>query len=266
MKDFQLSSVVTPEPELAEEYAVAFCINDVSYAVMMASPHDLDDFAFGFLFAEQLISNTNQVHDIRVTTMPDKGMVEINITLANRCLSILRDKKRRLTGVSGCGVCGVEALQQALPDVTPVEQANIIALDSLAQLRDCCQQWQALAKSTGAMHGAFLIDLEGNITAAREDIGRHNALDKLIGSCVRDAAFVPENHAILLTSRCGVELVYKVANIGIANLVSLSAPSQLALSIAQQANVNLIHLTKLDGPRVLNQAQTLTLAKGHLHE
>ncbi|AWB67207.1 formate dehydrogenase accessory sulfurtransferase FdhD [Saccharobesus litoralis] len=246
------------QPELAEEYAVAFCINDISYAVMMASPHDLEDFAFGFLFAEKLISNPNQVHDIKVSLMPNEAMAEINVTLANRCLENLRAKKRNLAGASGCGICGVEALQQALPAVDVVAKQEVISLAAIANLRQQCQQWQGLAKNTGALHGAFLLDLSGKIIESREDIGRHNALDKLIGACLRNLNFQADHVAILLTSRCGVELVYKVANLGVANLVSLSAPSQLALNIAHQANLNLIHLTKLDGPRVLNQAYSDT--------
>lgn len=247
--------IVKTPPQLAEEYALAICINEINYAVMMVSPFDLEDYVIGFLFSEQIIKGNNDVHDIDIDVNDDTFTIKINVSIANRCLALVTEKKRQLVGQTSCGICGVEALQQALPQTHTLNKRPNIPAKQLINLRDECQQWQTIATQSGAYHAAFLIDDVGNILHSREDIGRHNALDKLIGYMLSQNMNVA-NKAILMTSRCSIELVHKTINIGVNHLLSLASPSRLALHIAQQANLNLVHLTKHDGAIFFEQADT----------
>ncbi len=237
---------------LAEEYAIAICINDINYAVMMVTPFDLEDYVIGFLFSEQVIKSNNDIHDIDIAIDHPNFTVQINATLANRCLHLISNKKRQLAGQSGCGICGVAALQQALPPFQALEKIATIAAEKLTHLREECQQWQTLANKSGALHAALLIDDSGKILHCREDIGRHNALDKLIGYMV-SKNITSNNKGILITSRCSIEMVHKTINIGVSHLFSLASPSRLALNIAHKANVNLAHLSKNDGALFFSQ-------------
>jgi FdhD protein len=236
--------------ELVEEAAVSVNINGINHAVMMVTPDDLDDFAIGFLFAEGIIQGNQDVHEIQVTAS-EYGVV-LDVTIANRCLAALNQRKRRLTGATGCGICGVEAIEHALPALTPLVPQTPPAATTLVNLRERIAPWQCKARQSGALHAALALDAYGEIVACREDIGRHNALDKLIGMQLRQ----PTRHATLvITSRCGSELIHKAVQFGAAHLISLASPSQLAVRLALKYNLNLIHVPRFDAPVYYSHAR-----------
>lgn len=229
--------------ELAEEAAISININGINHAVMMATPDDLDDFAIGFLYGEGIIGGNHDVHDIQLIPS-EQGMV-LDVTIANRCLATLNQRKRRLTGASGCGICGVEAIEHALPALTPLPPSAPPAADSLLNLRERITPWQSKARQSGALHAALALGAEGEILACREDIGRHNALDKLIGMQLRAPR---RSRTLVITSRCGSELIHKAVQFGAAHLISLASPSQLAVRLALKYHLNLIHVPRSDAP------------------
>ncbi|UNP90262.1 formate dehydrogenase accessory sulfurtransferase FdhD [Aeromonas encheleia] len=229
--------------ELVEEAALSVNINGINHAVMMVTPDDLDDFAIGFLFGDGIIAGNQDVHDIQITPS-EQGMV-LDVTIANRCLAALSQRKRRLTGATGCGICGVEAIEHALPALTPLAPLAPPAAVSLANLRERIAPWQCKARQSGALHAALALDEQGEIVACREDIGRHNALDKLIGMQLRRPV---RASTLVITSRCGSELIHKAVQFGAAHLISLASPSQLAVRLALKYNLNLIHVPRFDAP------------------
>lgn len=233
---------------LVEEVPVAFTINDINYSIMLSSPYDLEDFAFGLLLTEGIITNKTQVHDIQISEI-ERG-IQVNVVLANRQLHEFKIQQRQLRGTSGCGLCGKEAMEYAFPQLPKLEQRPCLPLQKVAQLKNQLEDWQKLAKHSGAMHAAFWIDDQGDIQACREDIGRHNAVDKLIGYAISSSLSL-ESASILVTSRCSVEIVQKVIRCGVASLISLASPTQLAVSFAIEHNLNLVHIPKADMPHVL---------------
>lgn len=229
--------------ELVEETALAINLNGISHAVMMVTPHELDDFAIGFLFAEGIIHANHDVHDLQLRDAP-QGLV-LEVTLANRCLARLGERKRRLAGATGCGICGVEAIEQAMPCLAPLPVRPLPEAVHLADLRARISPWQQRGQQSGALHAALAMNARGEITACREDIGRHNALDKLIGMQLRQGR---RDDTLIITSRCGSELIHKAVRFGAANLISLASPSRLAAHLALEHNLNLIHLPRIDPP------------------
>jgi FdhD protein len=228
---------------LVEEVAVSININGINHAVMMATPDDLDDFAIGFLFCESIIAHNHDVHDIRVTPA-ELGFV-LDVTIANRCLARLQQRRRRLTGATGCGICGVEAVEQAFPELRPLPLTPPLDAGLLAGLRPQIAQWQLKAQQYGAIHAALALDEQGQILHCREDIGRHNALDKLIGLLLRQQLACD---TLVVTSRCGSELIQKAVLFGARHLVCLASPSQLAVRLALKYNLNVVHIPKFDAP------------------
>ncbi|TYK67202.1 formate dehydrogenase accessory sulfurtransferase FdhD [Colwellia echini] len=229
------------ENYLADEAAIAIEINGVSYAVMMATPEDITDFAIGFLFSESIINHFYDIHDIQ--DHASQYGLTIQITIANRCNQLLKHRVRQLKGVSGCGMCGTQALNQAFPEQSILPQSSPPQENVLTHLREKLNKWQERAKHSGAMHAAFWLDKDANIQLCREDIGRHNALDKLIGALIQEKVS-PQSGILLITSRCSSELIQKTLRFGATTLMSLASPSQLAVNLASTHNLNLIHLPR----------------------
>lgn len=228
---------------LVEEVAAAINLNGISYAVMMITPDHFEDFVIGFLFAEGIISQDQEVHEIDITPVQDGVMLDV--TLANRCFIALKQRKRRLVGATGCGICGVEALGHALPDLPPLPACAPLVLEQVDSLKQQIHTHQLKAQRSGAIHAAFALDEVGNILECREDIGRHNALDKLIGALLRQKRSAK---ALLMTSRCSSELIQKAVRYGANHLISLASPSQLAVKLALKYQLNLVHIPKFDPP------------------
>lgn len=245
--------------QLVEECPVAIEINDIAYAVMLCTPEHLDQFVIGFLLTEQVIAHNHDVHEIlfETHTTPNSPIVSViaKVTVANRCAKNLLAKQRRLKGATGCGVCGKTSLQEALPSMPTSTPQHVATTPSwfdtnystLLTLRRDLPQHQIIAKQSGALHAAFWLDEQGKVVFCLEDIGRHNALDKLIGQLLM-ARIDPSSGAVLMTSRCSVELVQKVIVAQIPTLLSLSSPSQTAVNLARQHQLSLVHLPKYDAP------------------
>ena len=237
--------------DLAEECALAVAYNGLSQAVMMISPADFEDFVVGFSIANGFVGSLDEIYDIRLHGRDNARQAEVEIS--SRAFWRIKRQRRQLPGNSSCGLCGVEALEQALPCLPPLPPAPLPPSQWLQDLRQRIGLFQPLGRDCGAVHAALFMDGNGEIRLAREDIGRHNALDKLIGAMARSHCEVSGGLAIV-TSRCSLELVHKVQRAGIATLVSLSAPTGLAAQWAQRHNLNLIHLPQHSPPRVYSPA------------
>ncbi|MHA7879291.1 MAG: formate dehydrogenase accessory sulfurtransferase FdhD [Saccharospirillum sp.] len=225
------------EDWLAQECPVALVYNGISHVVMMATPVDLEDFALGFSLTEGILEAARELLDCQVVAR-DNGL-EVQLQISARRFAELKARRRNLTGRTGCGLCGAESLSQAIRPVPTLAYRQAPSHDaierSVAQLAD----WQPLQAETGACHGAAWCDAQGSLLAAREDVGRHNALDKLIGHWLGQGGHFAEGFA-LISSRGSVEMVQKCAQVGISSLVAVSAPTALAVNYAQQANMNLV--------------------------
>lgn len=214
---------------------------------MMASPYELEHFVIGFLLSEQIIQFRYDIHDINIDIDSVNFTAVIDVMLANRITKRLNDKKRIINSSSSCGICGVEAIAQALPKLTPLNFTAPLNMSVIKQAVSKLTNWQILAKQSGAIHAAALVNIDGEIVACAEDIGRHNALDKIIGYLVRQQ-LNPATHALLMTSRCSVELVNKAIIANVPHLLCLASPSQLAVKVAQDNYLNLVHVRKRDDP------------------
>ncbi len=228
---------------VAEEVPVAIVHDGATYAVMMASPADLEDFAVGFSLTEGIIETPDEVDDLEMVET-DLGWV-VRLWLSQRPRTALTTRRRRLTGPAGCGLCGVESLSEAVKPARPVGVGGPLTPLALAQGFDAMSQRQALGQLTRAVHAAAFLAADGGVTV-REDVGRHNALDKLIGALARSGIDATQG-AILMTSRVSVELVQKAAMAGAPILAAISAPSTLAVTLAADAGMTLVAVARADG-------------------
>ena len=234
---------VARDREIAAEVPVAISVSGLGYAVMMATPADLEDFAYGFALSERLINGPDQVERVEVRNEPRGVLLDLWLDDSRRALVLERVRHR--IGESSCGLCGIENLDQALRPLPPVAAPEAIAPGAIFAALASLSAHQPLAQATGGVHVAALADESGRIVAAREDVGRHNAFDKLIGHALRqnlplDAGFV------LLSSRCSYELVEKATLAGVRLLVTVSAPTTLAIERAHTSGLTLIALARSD--------------------
>ena len=247
--DLQLTE--SASTALAEEVALAIAYNGISQAVMLVTPTDLEDFIVGFSLGSGIIEDPSDIYDLQLSGSGSAQYAQV--TIANRAFWNLKQQRRQLAGTSGCGLCGVEAVEQALPDLKVMPGAPLPPAQWLDGLRQRIGAFQPLGQYSGAVHAAVFMDANGELRLGREDIGRHNALDKLIGGLVRQKIPTAGGLAIV-TSRCSLELIQKVLRAGIQTLVSLSSPTGLALQWARRHNLNLIHLPQKSAPRVYSPA------------
>jgi formate dehydrogenase accessory protein FdhD len=222
---------------VAEEVPIALVYNGVSHAVMLATPQDLEDFAVGFSLSEGIISSLDEVYGIEVVHQP-KG-IELHIDLATERFHLLKERRRSMSGRTGCGLCGSESLEQAMRiPANVINIADRIQGRAIYKAHKHIKDGQKLQTLTGATHACAWVKPDGEIELLREDVGRHNALDKLIGSRARSNSTSPG--FVLTTSRASYEMVQKVAAAGISILVAVSAPTGLAIRIAQNCGVTLV--------------------------
>ena len=249
-------NVGQPEPQkLAREVAIAINYNGVNHAVMMATPVALEDFALGYSLTAGIVSARQQILDVEARIGQDA--VHLDIALSQRAFhQYKRERKfsrRTDAGSGGCGLCGVEALEQVLNpsnmDLPRTTSGTLPSPIHLQGLRNRFSESQQERNISGAMHAAIYVDARGSTRMCREDIGRHNALDKLIGGCSRQELPLDQGF-VAISSRCGLELVQKAVRCGIATLVSLSSPSDIAVRWARCYRLNLIHVPASDAPRV----------------
>lgn len=229
---------------LAEETPVALVYNGVSHAVMMATPTDLEAFAMGFSLSEGIVDSTAQIYDISIQTQP-QGM-ELHISLASAQFAALKDRRRQLAGRTGCGLCGLESLQALELDVAPLEHAVHLRHSDILVALQRLPQHQPLNAQTGALHVAAWVTTQGQLPYALEDVGRHNALDKLLGTLAHNNVD-PATGWVLMSSRASYELVQKCARARISLLATVSAPTAMAVRLAQQAGMCLVGFVRESG-------------------
>lgn len=222
---------------VAEEVAVALVYNGISHVVMMTSPGDLADFALGFSITEGIFEHPRELYDIDIQ-QHDSG-IEVRMTIAAQRFAALKQQRRNLTGRTGCGLCGAETLAQAIRPIQPLGNVQPISDGAIQRAVRQLDKNQPQQLATGACHGAAWCNRNGDIVLIREDIGRHNALDKLIGALKRSNRDLQDGF-VLISSRASYEMVQKVTSVGIGSLVAVSAPTGLALRLAKDANLQLI--------------------------
>jgi FdhD protein len=234
-------------PAFAKNVAVETPINilfgGVPFAVMIATPADLEDFATGFALTEGIVESAGEIRAIEVESA-DQGL-RINVALAGDRMAAHLARGRVLSGRTGCGLCGIQDLAQLPAPRASLDNRRPIAPAAVGAALRALDESQPLNARTHAVHAAAWCDREGAIVALREDVGRHNALDKLIGALVRRGA-APDDGFVAITSRCSFEMVAKAAAFGAATLVALSAPTSLAIERAQACGLTLIAVARAD--------------------
>ena len=242
------------DDHVVEEVPVAFVYNAEPFAVMMATPGDLADFATGFALSEGIVERPG---DLVIEGVEEfiEG-IEIRLRIPAGRAEALALRRRSMSGRSGCGVCGSELLEAALryppPVATDVEVSTAALRRALAALREA----QPVNALTGAVHAAGWASLQGELLLAREDVGRHNALDKLIGA-MHVARLDPSAGFLVVTSRASYEMAMKAASVGIAFMAAISAPTALAISLAGRANLTLVGFARDDGHAVYSHGRRL---------
>jgi len=220
---------------LAEEVPVALEFNGVAHAVMLATPQDLEEFALGFALSEGIVDAPAEVFGIEL--VEGCAGITVQLDIAGACFARLKQKRRNLTGRTGCGLCGAESLAHALRPLPQLASRQKLHANAIRRALTELPPHQSLQQSTGASHAAAWCAPDGSIRLLREDVGRHNALDKLIGAACRQ----PERDGfVLTTSRASMEMVQKTVIAGFSSLVAISAPTRLAVELADAAGLTLV--------------------------
>ena len=240
---------------VAEEMPVALVYHGVPHVVMLATPANLEDFATGFTLSEGLVGHPREIHSVEVEHSDDA--IDVRIGISTERFASLLERRRNLTGRTGCGLCGAETVEQAIrqpPRVTGGAKLSVAELH--AALVDI-QAQQPINALTGSVHAAAWIEPGRGITCVREDVGRHNALDKTIGALVRvDTDFT--TGCMLITSRASYEMVQKAATVGIAFVVAVSAPTALAIRVAEKSGVTLVGFARREQHGIYTHPERLT--------
>ncbi|WP_250507168.1 formate dehydrogenase accessory sulfurtransferase FdhD [Caballeronia sp. GAFFF3] len=243
------NEVAIAADNVGQEWPVALVFNGISHAVMMCTPRDLEAFAVGFSMTEGIVERGSDIHDIEVY-LRDDGVAlphaEVHLQVVQRAFASLKDKRRALAGRTGCGVCGIESID--LLDLQPERVPdtgflNRLAPDAIERAARELPAHQQLTKLTGGLHAAAWCDENGAVRYAFEDVGRHNALDKLIGQLILRREDTTQGF-VFLSSRASYELVRKSARVGVPMIATISAPTSLAISIAMQAGLRLVSFAR----------------------
>lgn len=240
------------EDWLAEEVPVALVYNGISHVVMMASPKDLELFALGFSLSEGIIESPADIYGIDVSQVCNG--LEVQIELSSRRFMGLKERRRSLAGRTGCGVCGVEQLNDIGRPITPLPFTQTFDLNNLDSALNQMREFQPVGQLTGCTHAALWLNENGTILDGKEDIGRHVALDKLLGARAREAW---HNGAVLVSSRASYEMVQKSAQCGVEILFAVSAATTLAVEVAQRCNLTLVGFSKPGRATVYTHPQRL---------
>lgn len=239
-------SVIVRKPEgelaqsdwIAEEVAVALVYNGISHAVMMLTPQDLADFAMGFSLTEGILTSTKQLRSLEL--VESELGIEVRMEIATEAFVNLKQRRRQLSGRTGCGICGLESLTAVQPDVAIRDAHPMPSYQLIEKAAAKLKGSQQIQSQCGAVHAAALFDANAGLVCIREDVGRHNALDKLLGAIAQNKQEDKVAGFVLVSSRASFEMVSKAAKCGIHTLVAVSAPTKMAITLAKQANMNLI--------------------------
>jgi FdhD protein len=238
---------------VAEEVPVAFEYNGIAHTVMLSTPADLKDFALGFSLSEGIVAQPGEVFDVEIEE--ELTGITLHLEIAGSAFAKLKQRRRSLAGRTGCGLCGAESLAQVMRELSPVPDSEEFPLEALYEGMRLLPAQQTLQQSTGAVHAAAHVAADGSLAQVREDIGRHNALDKTLGArSVIDAA---PGGALLITSRASFEMVQKSAALGYGILSAVSAPTAAAVRLADKLNVTLVGFLRGSGCVIYTHAQRL---------
>ncbi|WJR69485.1 formate dehydrogenase accessory sulfurtransferase FdhD [Neorhizobium sp. CSC1952] len=242
--------------DVPEEVPIAFSYGGSTHAVMMGTPADLEDFAVGFSLTEGIIASMAEIEKI---TVVDEGRgLDVQVTLAEEKEDALRARRRHMAGPVGCGLCGIESIEQAIRPVPDVSSVSLtLTPKDVAGAAAALNGAQPLHAQTHAVHGAgFFVPGQG-LVAVREDVGRHNALDKLAGAVTRKGVKGPDG-VVVVTSRISVEMVQKAAILGSSVLIAISAPTALAIRTAEEAGMTLVALTRGEDFEIFTRTDRIT--------
>jgi len=242
------------DDEIAEEVPIAFVYNDTPFAVMMATPADLTDFAIGFAISEGIIEHPDDLQIEQIEHLIEG--IEIRLRIPDARAQALEQRRRSMSGRSGCGVCGSELLETALRHPARIDTQIQVTATALRRALSGLRRAQTLGALTGATHAAGWASLDGELMLAREDVGRHNALDKLIGAMTA-AGLPPSAGFLVVTSRASYEMAMKAASARIALMAAISAPTALAITLAEHTHLTLIGFAREDGYAVYTHPHRL---------
>jgi FdhD protein len=247
VKRWRDGKVTEAHDKVAEETPIALIYNGISHAVMLATPLDLEDFALGFSLSEGILQDKSELYGVEIVAQ--ENGIELQLNVAAEAFAKLKQRRRNLVGRTGCGLCGAESLEQALrlpkldslqPNIHAPSRASFKTIKAVNIQKAFIelQAKQVLQQATGATHACAWVSAEGEIAKLREDVGRHNAMDKLIGALAKNPP--NEDGFVLTSSRASVEMVQKVALAGYKVLAAISAPTGLAVRVAEAYNVTLV--------------------------
>ncbi len=226
---------------VAEECAVALVYDGTTLAVLMATPADLTDLAVGFSLTEGIIRDVGEIAEL--TVVPGPGGIELRLWLRPNAGRRLKERRRRLVGPTGCGLCGIDSLREATRIARPVQRQMCLTSEQIGTSIEALAASQVLNRKTRATHAAGFFQPGSNGMTVREDVGRHNALDKLAGALAAEG-LTGRTGAVVLTSRVSVEMVQKAAAIGAGFIIAISAPTALAIRTAEAAGITLVGIAR----------------------
>lgn len=227
-----------------EETAVAIVLNGTTHAVMMATPADLEDFALGFALSDGIVAAAAEITAQEIVVRPEG--IEARLWLSEARAEAVAARRRAMTGPVGCGLCGIESLAEALRPLPPVGEGTTLGMADVDRALTGLAAAQVLNARTSAVHAAGLFLPGHGIVLTREDVGRHNALDKLIGAMARNGVD-GSGGAVVITSRVSIEMVQKCAMAGVPVLIAVSAPTAHALRLAEAAGITIVAIARGDG-------------------
>lgn len=251
---YQNGSLKPQNDTLAEEIPVALVYNGISHVVIMATPQNLAELALGFSLSEGILQHASECYDIQIE--PTCNGIAVHLDIATARFIALKQRRRSMTGRTGCGLCGIDSLDAAQPQIAAVSRSHNIAIANINSALVEFNQHQPLREQTGSLHAAAWVG-QGKIQTAFEDVGRHNALDKLLGFLAQSQIDTQRGY-ILVSSRASYEMVAKTATCGIGCLVAVSAATALAVRLAEQANLTLIGFAKPEKLTIYAHAEYLT--------
>ena len=229
--------------QVAEEMPVALVYHEVPHVVMLATPADLEDYAVGFTLSEGLVARREEIRAVEVRR--GEGVADVHVTVAWERFSELIKRRRNLAGRTGCGLCGAETAGDAIRECPRVPPGVSVTAAELHAAIEQLSGWQVINARTGSVHAAAWVVPGQGIQLVREDVGRHNALDKTIGALARAGADFATGY-MLITSRASYEMVQKAATVGVSLLVALSAPTAYAVRLAEQSGLTLVAFARRD--------------------
>jgi len=244
---------------VAEETPIALTYNGGTYAVMMATPHDLSDFAVGFSLSEGIVRSPDEILSLETIELDDG--IELRMWLASATADRIAERRRQIAGPTGCGICGIESIAEAIRPAAIVASGRCFSAADIATAMQGLPPLQDINIETRAVHAAAFWTPSRGIVALREDVGRHNALDKLAGALARDG-FTAGDGMVLLTSRVSVEMVQKTAAMGAPVMVAVSAPTALAVRMAETAGITLVAVARSDGFEIFTRPERIAACAG----